>query len=119
MAEMIEVACPTCGTPNPLDDAAAGTQVVCVTCRSRFVVPAKAPAATAGGPPPRPGAPRGGGSEADLPAPKRPTAMASLDLDDLLGPAGVNDVDLPAPRHTYEPSRRAEPVGDVTALPAP
>lgn len=132
MADMIEVACPTCGTPTPVGDAAAGTQVVCAVCRSRFVVPAKAGAsATRRGGALEislgPGGASSGSSEGDLPAPKRPTAMASLDLDDLLGPAGpgvpagtgAHDADLPAPRISFEPSRRGEPGGDVTDLPAP
>lgn len=68
---------------------------------------------------------RGEGDGGDLPAPKRPPAMASLDLDDLLGPAGAgvgggHEADLPAPRISFEPSRRSDGGGgDVTDLPAP
>jgi tetratricopeptide (TPR) repeat protein len=119
MADMIEVACPTCGTPNPVGETAVGTQVVCSTCRSRFVVPAKPAGRGALELSLSPGG--GSSSEGDLPAPKRATAVASLDLDDLLGPAGpgAHEVDLPAPRLAFEPSRRGEPGGDVTDLPAP
>ncbi|HRC58742.1 MAG TPA: hypothetical protein PKU97_22620, partial [Kofleriaceae bacterium] len=45
---MIEVACPTCGTPNPVDPAAAGGHVACGVCRSRIPVPR---AAMPGAPP--------------------------------------------------------------------
>ncbi len=122
MAEMNEVACPTCGTPNPVGQAAAGTQIVCATCRSRFVVPVRRA-------PPSPfelstgseGLPTGSTMGEDLPAPKRATAVASLDLDDLLGPGASHEADLPAPRLNFEPGRRAESTstGEVSDLPAP
>lgn len=159
MVEMIEVVCATCGTPNPVDDSAAGTLVACVTCKARIGVPARdrpivapppipsratalgvgitrrpeeemdlpAPVLRRAGPgiaddtgsasPPSPSSrlDRGRPSqpEMDLPAPKRASAVASLDLDDLLGPNHAeSDLDpmagLGAPR-----------LGDIVDLPAP
>ncbi|MEZ4363102.1 MAG: tetratricopeptide repeat protein [Kofleriaceae bacterium] len=105
---MIEVACPTCGTLNQAEDAAAGTPLACTSCRQRYLVPAtQAPKRTAMG---LGIAGAGDAVDADdlpAPVPRRGPRAQELSLDDLLAPAPVvaaaepplqAEGDLPAPK---------------------
>lgn len=95
---MIEVTCGACGAVQQLADAdvpPGGKQLTCSSCKSRINVPgAKATISGA----PRPGA-LGGAALPDLPAPRRPSPLASAGPAKPLPKSPLDGAeDLPAPK---------------------
>jgi tetratricopeptide (TPR) repeat protein len=157
---MIEAPCAACGTVNRMAESelpAGAKFVTCSSCKSRVALPAQRgapPGAKPGAPPPIPKAPpipskaptvdladlpapkrssalAGAGDarpapksglaafEADLPAPKSAKASSPLAFDDLL-PSPEPEAELPAPKPKTPPARPTPvPQVGITDLPAP
>ncbi len=133
---MIEAPCGACGTLNRIAEAdlpAGAKFVICSSCKSRVALPAralggasaiKAPAVPAKAPalpkmPPPIPAPstKSGVDLADLPAPKRHSALAGVGDAKPSPRSALADADLPAPKATSKPV--APPPELDALLPAP
>nr|HEX4316396.1 tetratricopeptide repeat protein [Kofleriaceae bacterium] len=124
---MIEATCGACGTVNRIGegDVPVGAKyIACSSCKSRVGIPQQSSSGlTLGGPPPA-GGNRGDVIDlADLPAPKKKSALAGVDKLDQLSAkparAPVDLDDLLAPPGSSEAKRAAAQVSDLPAPKAP
>ncbi|HTR55550.1 MAG TPA: tetratricopeptide repeat protein [Kofleriaceae bacterium] len=131
---MIEAPCAACGTLNRIAEAdvpAGAKFVTCSSCKSRLPLPA---AKTIGGAPPAPRPPaipvpkpgKPTADLADLPAPKRTSALAGTDTPSKPAPRSalsVGDADLPAPKSASAladlPAPKAKASSALADPPAP